>query len=1118
MHMMTQEWDPSVPTVLNLSTVYYYYFDGSDWDSDRAQITGSVLESGDQSATDVNFVVDADDYVHAVYEVHDHPDTSTASQIAYKWQGSESWDSPTAEPDYLEFGASGTTPRIALETRTSGDDILHLVWRSSEGMQYSSKVLGETPSSWTAPVVATIQVSPNGVGGALFAEPDSGGLHFFKTTRVNNAGGPDVDSLFVQHVYGSTAQWARTTADSVSIHVLDRWEVDNFVGKFGEEAEAGVFASSGGPTVLHVGWRRFDEEQEEWLVQYNQFTDLSTSDTATLYTSPASQTLSQLDGFDAATDISITSASNGTVHVLWEELPPASTSLKGDFYHRWSATPATASSWSPLSRVAPESRTNIGQPQILAIADTLLFAWSSGDEEDLTDDRNQIWFRKGYPLGYDAVGAGLTKTWSGVVFLDEDFTVPATSKLVIDPGTYVVAADSAYRTNTGIDADRVELIVDEGVLEAIGTEALPVVLMGTSPDPDSARGEWLGPRFLLPSASTAYGYAAAAPYSKLHHVEVRDAMVGVQIEDVIAPELDHVSFGNVDTSVAGFAREVYVDSVDVLIPFGIKESGQPIDFTPMEWDLDAPVTIVMANGSTSDLPYGETGKSDLWLGGIWRGGNATGPGPAFITVRPETRNDSTADDWGGVKVLPYGVMDLRYLDVGHAATPLFFETADSSFVRQSVIHHYADIGLHIVGGEDSLGVTVDGNLFLRGDGTNNFVGDWAIVAQDVYSARIVNNDIYDHDTGWGTPGDDGGGIWLVAGKNHCLASPTISDSIVVSGNNIVGPGESFGNARTGLALEWACGASGRPFRVDGNAVILWPTGVRLDESRDVQLKCNLIKDNATGVDWYRATSSNPEVALRENLIEGSQFRAVRTLSDIGKLALGASGTLPADRGLNRIVIDDGSLDHYITQNAASGALHAEVNQWLDLEEGSPETDEGDIRLKSDSEADPSYTNLIAADGPETSTITACWPAVPDSTPPEGGPALGALPAGGSESAPAQDVPVGSAFDPEETGSPLLVPGPSRTGIDQVRPNPSRGSFEIVLGVVAEDAGQSQVDIYDVTGRRVRTLWHGSFEPGWRTILWDGRDGSGRATASGIYFVQFRLEHGKFTKKLVRVNR
>jgi hypothetical protein len=401
------------------------------------------------------------------------------------------------------------------------------------------------------------------------------------------------------------------------------------------------------------------------------------------------------------------------------------------------------------------------------------------------------------------------------------------------------------------------------------------------------------------------------------------------------------------------------------------------------------------------------------------------------------------------------------------------------------------------------------------------LGTWAVKAVGVYSLRLIDNDIYEADpagSGWISPTTSpGGGLLLAGGPTYCASSPSNPDSIVIEGNRFVGSGEEHLFPRTAISLSWACGASNRPFRIDENAIIEWNVGVDLTECRDIELKCNLIKDNATGVDWYRATSSNPEVALRENLIESSEDRAVRTLSDIGKLALGASGTLPADRGQNRIVIDT-SDDHYITQNAASGSLHAQNNQWLDLDVGTPETDETDIRLKSDSEANPSYTNLIEADDPETSAITACWPAVPSSTPPEGGPALGALDSGGPASAPARDIPGGSASDPEETGSPLLVPGPSRTGIDQVRPNPSRGSFEIVLGIVAEDAGRGQVDIYDVTGRRVRSLWRGSFEPGWRTILWDGRDGSGQATAAGIYFVQFRLEHGEFTTKLVRVAR
>jgi len=41
-------------------------------------------------------------------------------------------------------------------------------------------------------------------------------------------------------------------------------------------------------------------------------------------------------------------------------------------------------------------------------------------------------------------------------------------------------------------------------------------------------------------------------------------------------------------------------------------------------------------------------------------------------------------------------------------------------------------------------------------------------------------------------------------------------------------------------------------------------------------------------------------------------------------------------------------------------------------------------------------------------------------------------------------------------------------------------------------------VYDLSGRLIRTLVDGQLGPGVHTAAWDGRDGAGRAVASGIY--------------------
>jgi flagellar hook assembly protein FlgD len=59
-------------------------------------------------------------------------------------------------------------------------------------------------------------------------------------------------------------------------------------------------------------------------------------------------------------------------------------------------------------------------------------------------------------------------------------------------------------------------------------------------------------------------------------------------------------------------------------------------------------------------------------------------------------------------------------------------------------------------------------------------------------------------------------------------------------------------------------------------------------------------------------------------------------------------------------------------------------------------------------------------------------------------------------------------------------------------------------------------VYDAAGRLLRVLVAGSRPAGTYSELWDGRDASGRAVASGIYF--YRLSAGAFesTKKMILV--
>lgn len=69
------------------------------------------------------------------------------------------------------------------------------------------------------------------------------------------------------------------------------------------------------------------------------------------------------------------------------------------------------------------------------------------------------------------------------------------------------------------------------------------------------------------------------------------------------------------------------------------------------------------------------------------------------------------------------------------------------------------------------------------------------------------------------------------------------------------------------------------------------------------------------------------------------------------------------------------------------------------------------------------------------------------------------------------------------------------------PNPANGGLSIAFALPS--AARAKVQVFDLAGRYVTTLLDETIAAGDRTLRWDARDESGRAVASGTYFV--RLE-------------
>lgn len=80
---------------------------------------------------------------------------------------------------------------------------------------------------------------------------------------------------------------------------------------------------------------------------------------------------------------------------------------------------------------------------------------------------------------------------------------------------------------------------------------------------------------------------------------------------------------------------------------------------------------------------------------------------------------------------------------------------------------------------------------------------------------------------------------------------------------------------------------------------------------------------------------------------------------------------------------------------------------------------------------------------------------------------------------------------------IRVLAPDWLGVSRIFPNPSPGRAWLDFQLPA--TGRIDVCVYDVLGRRVRTLLSGRLAAGFHRIQWDGRDDLGRDCPSGVYF-------------------
>ena len=90
--------------------------------------------------------------------------------------------------------------------------------------------------------------------------------------------------------------------------------------------------------------------------------------------------------------------------------------------------------------------------------------------------------------------------------------------------------------------------------------------------------------------------------------------------------------------------------------------------------------------------------------------------------------------------------------------------------------------------------------------------------------------------------------------------------------------------------------------------------------------------------------------------------------------------------------------------------------------------------------------------------------------------------------------------------------PKEFALEPNYPNPFNPST--IIPVVLADHVHVQLRVYNILGKRVRTLHNGELSVGRHLIEWDGRNSQGKTMATGIYFVRMIAGGKVFTRKMI----
>jgi hypothetical protein len=522
------------------------------------------------------------------------------------------------------------------------------------------------------------------------------------------------------------------------------------------------------------------------------------------------------------------------------------------------------------------------------------------------------------------------------------------------------------------------------------------------------------------------------------------------------------------------------------------------------WDLTGPMDVVARDTvkAGGDMPYGTTGKVDLMIEGKTF---TQATAPYDVSFGPEFPDSVNADDWGGLFLTADAAGSvISGASIGWARNPLFLSYPDSlTSVRESRIHHFRDIGIHVQGASGTGGVLYD-NLVERGGNLDGKLGNIGIFL-DVADEISVNSNTVDLSGLNTNEAGDNIGILTYFGKNYCEASPVEYDQFRLSSNDVWGPVDQAnvtGEKYLGMRVHWVCGNEYFDATISDNEIVGWDTaGLDLLQISDVQITCNLVDETENAVNIDRDDEAEgPGIRFRENALVTLEVDAavVRTNQAL-KTKLGG-GVLQTDRGQNALYTAPLNAFFLFENDADSTrAVSAERNFWFTRDESDSNVLlglESDVVARLAVEDDPADSAMVSITPIRTivPTPAPCWSAYATS------------------STPMRPQGVLDAERPGTDPQRGEVDIPNVSSIGAFRPNPTSAWTRVDLAVGRKDAGLYTIRVYDVAGRRISEIEERHFAAGRYRVQFNVADVGIRAP--GVYFVRVEGPGISKTRRLV----